>query len=205
MSFEFFITALVVILIPGTGVIYTIATGIGRGRVASIAAAIGCTFGISPHILASTLGLAAILHTSALLFQGLKYAGAAYLIYLAWQTLRQKGPLVFDDKMNKVNLPTIAKTGFLINILNPKLSIFFLAFLPQFISPNAQNSVPQMLVLGAIFMGMTFIVFVIYGAFAAFARQKILASSSIMAWFRRFTALTFAALGLRLALSKSQQ
>ena len=202
MSFEFFITALIVILIPGTGVIYTIATGIGRGRVASMAAAFGCTIGILPHILASSLGLAAILHTSAMLFQGLKYAGAAYLIYLAWQTLRQKGPLVFDDKNNKANLPTIAKTGFLINILNPKLSIFFLAFLPQFISPTLENSVPQMFVLGAIFMGMTFITFVIYGAFAAFARQKILGHSSIMTWFRRFTALTFAFLGLRLALSE---
>ncbi len=202
MSPEFFITALIVVLIPGTGVVYTIATGLARGRMASIFAATGCTLGIVPQILASVLGLAAILHTSALLFQGLKYAGAAYLIYLAWQTLREKGPISFkSDDVRRSNIGVVW-TGFLINILNPKLSIFFLAFLPQFVPVDAGNSIAQMLMLGSIFMAMTFGVFVIYGAFAAWAGQKVLGSASIMGWMRKTTALVFGGLGLRLALAE---
>lgn len=202
MSLEFFITALIVILIPGTGVIYTIITGIARGRLASIAAAFGCTLGIIPHIFASILGLSAILHTSALLFQTLKYAGAIYLIYLAYQIITDKGALKFEDDGIKRNFFATIKTGFLINILNPKLSIFFLAFLPQFTPANQNGTIFNMSLLAVIFMLMTFIVFIIYGAFAAFTRQKILSSKKIMLWFKRSTALVFVALGLRLALSE---
>jgi len=202
MSPEFFITALVVVLIPGTGVVYTIATGLARGRLASIFAAAGCTLGIVPHILASVLGLAAILHTSALLFQGLKYAGAAYLIYLAWQTLREKGPISFKSDDVLRSKTGVVWTGFLINILNPKLSIFFLAFLPQFVPASAGNSIAQMLMLGGVFMAMTFGVFIIYGAFAAWAGQRVLGSTSIMGWMRKTTALVFGGLGLRLALAE---
>ncbi len=202
MSPEFFVTALIVVLIPGTGVVYTIATGLARGRVASVFAAFGCTLGIVPHIVASVLGLAAILHTSALLFQGLKYAGAAYLIYLAWQTLQEKGPISFKSDDVRHSMAGVVRTGFLINILNPKLSIFFLAFLPQFVPTGANGALAQMLVLGGIFMAMTFGVFVVYGAFAAWAGQKVLASVSIMGWMRKTTALVFAGLGLRLALAE---
>lgn len=201
MSFEFFITALIVILIPGTGVIYTIITGIVRGRLASFAAAFGCTLGIIPHIFASILGLSAILHTSALLFQTLKYAGAIYLIYLAYQIIADKGALKFEDDGIKRNFFGTIKTGFLINILNPKLSIFFLAFLPQFIPANQNGAIFNMSILGIIFMLMTFIVFVIYGTFASFMRQKILNSKKIMLYFRRTTAFLFVVLGLRLAIS----
>lgn len=202
MSLEFFVTALIVVLIPGTGVVYTIATGLARGRAASVAAAFGCTFGIVPHILASVLGLAAILHTSAVLFQGLKYAGAAYLIYLAFQTLWEKGPISFKSDGVKRSLWGVARTGTLINILNPKLSIFFLAFLPQFVSLGSEFAVWQMLGLGGIFMVMTFVVFVIYGFFAAWAGKKVLGSARIMGWMRRTTALVFGGLGLRLAFAE---
>ncbi len=202
VSLEFIITALIVVLIPGTGVVYTIATGLARGRMASMAAALGCTFGIVPHILASVLGLAAILHTSAVLFQGLKYAGAAYLIYLAWQTYKERGPLSFKSDGVKRSLIGVARTGVLINILNPKLSIFFLAFLPQFVPLGSETALWQMLFLGGIFMLMTFIVFVIYGLFAAWAGEKVLGNAKIMGWMRRTTALVFAGLGLRLALTQ---
>ena len=210
MSAEFFITALVIVLIPGTGVVYTIATGLTRGRVTSILAAAGCTLGIVPHILASILGLAAILHTSALLFQGLKYAGAAYLIYLAWQAFRKKGPIDFKSDDMLRSKAGVVWTGFLINILNPKLSIFFLAFLPQFVPVDTDNSIAQMLMLGGVFMAMTFEVFIImtfgvfiiYGAFAAWAGQKMLGNTSIMGWVRKTTALVFGGLGLRLALAE---
>ncbi|MEX0406166.1 LysE family translocator [Aquibium sp. LZ166] len=203
MTVEFLITSLVVVLIPGTGVVYTVATGLSSGRAASIAAAFGCTLGIIPAILASVAGLAAILHTSALLFQALKYAGAAYLLYLAWQTLRDSGALQLSPRegAQRHSMAGVIRTGFLINILNPKLSVFFFAFLPQFIHPGAVSAVAQMLTLGGVFMAMTFAVFVVYGSFAAMVGERILRSETVMTWMRRTVALAFAGFGLRLALS----
>jgi threonine/homoserine/homoserine lactone efflux protein len=200
MSPEFLITALIVVLIPGTGVVYTVATGLTAGRRESVAAAFGCTLGIIPAIAASVLGLSAILHTSALLFQALKYAGVAYLLYLAWQTLRESGPLKITEKPAvSRSLYAIARTGCLINVLNPKLSVFFLAFLPQFIGVDTGSPTAQMLTLGGVFMAMTFVVFVVYGAFAALIGEKILKSATVMTWMRRTVAAAFAGFGLRLA------
>ncbi len=203
MTIEFLITSLIVVLIPGTGVVYTVATGLSSGRATSIAAALGCTLGIIPAILASLAGLAAVLHTSALLFQGLKYAGAAYLLYLAWQTLRDSGALQFSPRggAQGPSMAGVVRTGFLINILNPKLSVFFFAFLPQFIHPGAGPVVAQMLVLGGVFMAMTLVVFIVYGSFAALAGERILRSETVMTWMRRTVALAFAGFGLRLALA----
>ena len=203
MSLEFFLTSLIVVLIPGTGVVYTVMTGPSGGRGASVAAAVGCTLGIVPAIVASVAGLAALLHTSALLFQVLKYVGAAYLLYLAWQTLRDSGAMRIDaaDARRRVSAWRTIRTGFLINILNPKLSIFFFAFLPQFIDPTATSPVPQMLGLGAVFMAMTFVVFLVYGSFAALVGERVLKSEAVMTWMRRTVALAFAGFGLRLALS----
>ncbi len=139
MRVDFLITSMVVILIPGTGVIYTLATGLGAGRAASVAAAFGCTLGILPHIAAAMFGLAAVLHTSAVLFTTLKYLGAAYLLYLAYLTLREAGPVTIERRNRlAAGKSRIISTGFLINILNPKLSIFFLAFLP-----NSSTPVPR--------------------------------------------------------------
>ena len=202
MSPEFLITSLIVVLIPGTGVVYTVMTGLSAGRRASIAAAFGCTLGIIPALLASVIGLAAILHTSALLFQVLKYAGAAYLLYLAWMTLRESGTAGSQatQPTERRLLPTV-RTAFLINILNPKLSVFFLAFLPQFVDPATGSAVPQLLVLGGIFMAMTFVVFVVYGSFAAMIGARLINSEAFMRWMRRGVAAAFAGFGLRLALS----
>lgn len=203
MSIEYLITSLIIVLIPGTGVVYTVMTGLSAGRQASIAAAFGCTLGIIPALLASVAGLAAILHTSAVLFQVLKYAGAAYLIYLAWRTLRETGAADTGQTQptGRRLLPTV-RTAFLINILNPKLSVFFLAFLPQFIDPAAGSAVPQLLVLGSVFMAMTFAVFVVYGSFAAMIGARLINSEAFMRWMRRGVAAAFAAFGLRLALGE---
>ncbi len=202
ISPEFLITSLIVCLIPGTGVVYTVMTGLSAGRKASIAAAFGCTLGIIPALLASVAGVAAILHTSALLFQVLKYAGAAYLIYLAWMTLRERGAAEAGNSEPAVRrlMPTI-RTAFLINILNPKLSVFFLAFLPQFVDPMHGSAVVQLFTLGSVFMAMTFVVFVIYGASAAMIGARVLNSEAFMRWMRRGVAAAFAGFGLRLALS----
>lgn len=202
MSLEFLITALVVVLVPGTGVVYTVAVGLGKGRLASVSAAIGCTFGILPSILASVLGLSALLHASALVFQGLKYAGVAYLLYLAWQTLKDRGPMDLKANGGHEKSPvSIAVTGALINILNPKLTVFFLAFLPQFVAHGAAHPVLDMLAMGGVFMAMTLGVFIVYGQFAGLVGQRVLGSERVLTWMRRSIAATFAAFGLRLALT----
>ena len=203
MSLEFLITALIVVLVTGTGVVYTVAAGLGKGRQAAVAAAFGCTLGIIPAILASVVGLAALMHTSALVFQGVKYAGVAYLLYLAWQTLKDSGPLELNAGASaRTGFVATARTAFLINILNPKLTVFFLAFLPQFVSPAAGHPTRDMLLLGGVFMAMTFVVFAVYGYFASLVGEKVLRSGRVMVWMRRTVAATFAGFGLRLALAE---
>ena len=134
MSIEFLLTSLVVVLMPGTGVIYTLAIGLGRGFKASVAAAFGCTLGIVPAALASIVGLAAILHTSALAFQLIKYLGVIYLFYMAWMMFKDRGAMEVTEDRTPTGYMRVAVNGTMLNVLNPKLSLFFLAFLPQFVS-----------------------------------------------------------------------
>lgn len=203
MSIEFLIAALIVVLTPGTGVVYTVATGLSLGRRASVAAAVGCTLGIVPAIAAAAVGLAAVLHASAVLFFIVKAMGVVYLLYLAWQTLRQSGPLAMADQAPSVrSYYGIAQTGCLINVLNPKLSAFFLAFLPQFIDPVAGSTALQIVWLGGVFMLMTLIAFIGYGVFAAETGERVLRSPVVLKWMRRTFAAAFAGFGLRLALSE---
>lgn len=203
ISLQFLLTAFVVVIAPGTGVIYTLALGLGQGRRAALWAALGCTFGIVPHLAAATLGLAAILHTSALLFTVVKFAGVAYLLYLAWQSLKSGGALAVSGTNTQESGWAIARRGALINILNPKLSIFFLALLPPFLSGDAARATLEMALLGAIFMALTFVVFVLYGSFAALARNWLLGSERVMLWLNRSFAAIFAALAGRLALERA--
>lgn len=200
-SAEFWLTSLVVVLIPGSGVIYTLSIGLVRGWWASIAAAVGCTAGIIPHLTASILGLSAILHLSALAFQTIKYAGVAYLLYLAWSLWRETGSITFNAPSGRRGLGRIAIKGFLINILNPKLSIFFLAFLPQFISPQTRMPVLQLLTLGILFMGLTLFIFILYGLMANAIGRYIQGSPKLMTWIQRSFAASFAALGAKLAMT----
>ncbi|NQW12650.1 MAG: LysE family translocator [Rhodobacter sp.] len=202
LSVEFLITAFVVVIAPGTGVIYTLATGLARGRTAAIAAAFGCTLGILPHMLAVILGLAAILHASALAFQLVKIAGVLFLLWMAWQILRDAGPMSLTTEAPPRGHTGVAVRGALINILNPKLSLFFLAFLPQFLSGQAAQATFEMTFLGLIFMAMTFVVFVIYGIFAASARRHVLGNPRTLQVLRYGFAATFAGLGLKLALQR---
>jgi threonine/homoserine/homoserine lactone efflux protein len=202
MTPAFLVTSLIVIVSPGTGVLYTLAAALSRGPRASIAAAFGCTLGIVPHIAAAMLGLAAVLHTSALAFSALKWLGVIYLLYMAWQALRERGALKVEARLDARSSARLIVTGILINILNPKLSIFFLAFLPQFMTPDESHPLARMLQLSAAFMVMTFAVFVVYGLFAASVRDRIVSRPKAMTWLRRAFAGGFAALGLRLALAE---
>jgi threonine/homoserine/homoserine lactone efflux protein len=190
VTIEFLITSLIVVASPGTGALYTLATGFSRGGRSSVVAAFGCTLGIVPHMAAAILGLAALLHTSAVAFQVFKYVGVAYLLYMAWKTLQEHGAL------------QVTTTAILINILNPKLSIFFLAFLPQFISADEAHPLSQMLLLSAVFMLMTFVVFALYGLFAASIRNHVITRPRVLTWMRRTFAGAFAALGAKLAFAE---
>jgi threonine/homoserine/homoserine lactone efflux protein len=201
VSVEFLVTTLVVVATPGTGVLYTVATGLGRGRRASVVAAVGCTLGIVPHMVAAITGLAALLHTSALAFQVLKYAGVVYLLYMAWSTLRDRGALPVDEEATPRSARQLVVSGVLINILNPKLTIFFFAFLPQFVPGGEPGVLGRMLLLSAVFMLVTLVVFVGYGLCAAAVRDKVVSRPRVMDWIRRGFAGAFVALGARLALT----
>ena len=202
ITIEFLITSLVVVLIPGTGVIYTVSTGLVQGRSASVYASLGCTAGIVPLLPGTILGLAAVMHTSALAFQVLKYAGVAYLFYVAYATWRDKSAFAVDGSVARSSASSIVVKAFLLNVLNPKLTIFFLAFLPQFVEPGAARPLLQLLMLSAIFMAMTFVVFVAYGFVAHAFRLFVIESASVQRWLRYSFAAAFAGLGAKLATSE---
>ena len=202
MSIEFLLTSLIVVASPGTGVLYTLAAGLSRGARASVVAAFACTLGIIPHMAAAVTGLAALLHTSAVAFQTLKYAGVAYLLYMAWKTLQEHGSLRIEKEIAPRSVRQVIVSGILINILNPKLSIFFFAFLPQFVNAREPNALARMGELSAVFMLLTFVVFAGYGVFAASVRNHVISRPRVLTWMRRSFAGAFALLGAKLAFAE---
>jgi threonine/homoserine/homoserine lactone efflux protein len=202
ITLEFLITSLIVVLIPGTGVVFTVSAGLVQGRRAGIFASLGCTLGIVPHLLATVLGLAAVMHTSALAFQLLKYAGVAYLLYLAVATWRDRSAFVVQEGGARRSALSLMVKAFLLNILNPKLTIFFLAFLPQFVDPAAASPLGQLMLLSGVFMAMTFGVFVVYGLLAHAFRRAVIDSPRVQDWLRRSFSAAFAGLGAQLAFSE---
>lgn len=200
MSLAFVLTTLVVVATPRTGAVYTISAGLACGRRASVIAAFGCTLGVLPHMVAAITGLAALLNASAIAFQTIKWLGVAYLLFLAWQTIRDKSPIDTDTTAAAVPFWSTIRTAVLINLLNPKLTIFFFAFLPQFVPSTEQGAWLHMIGLSAVFMAVTFIVFALYGVFAAGMRAKVLTRPAVVAWMRRSFAATYVLLAGRLAL-----
>jgi threonine/homoserine/homoserine lactone efflux protein len=201
MTIDFLITTLIIVASPGTGVLYTLGAGLSRGAKASVVAAFGCTLGIVPHMAAAILGLAALLHTSAVAFHTFKYLGVAYLLYMAWMTLKERGALKVEPDTSGRSALQVTLHAILINILNPKLSIFFFAFLPQFVRADEAHPLARMLELSTVFMVLTFVVFVGYGLFAAAIRRHVIARPSILTWMRRAFAGAFLALGAKLAVA----
>jgi threonine/homoserine/homoserine lactone efflux protein len=202
MTIEFLLVSLVVVASPGTGVVVTLAAGLSRGARASLVAAFGCTLGIVPHMLAAITGLAALLHASALAFEAVKYAGAAYLIYMAWATLKEDGLLQVETDTAVRSYREVIWSAILVNVLNPKLSIFFVAFLPQFVSVNDADQTVRMAELSAVFMAITFVVFAIYGLFAAAMRDHVISRPAVLLWLRRLFAAAFIGLGIKLMLTE---
>jgi len=202
MSLAFWITTLIVVASPGTGVAFTLAAGLSRGVRASLVAAFGCTLGILPHIAAAMLGLAAVLHASAVAFAAVKYAGVAYLLFMAWNALNERGSLAIDKSSTRRSDLRVVVDAVAVNLLNPKLSIFFVAFLPQFVGADDAHPLLRMGELSGAFMAATFVVFALYGVFAAAARQHVLERPRVLAWLRRSFAAAFGALAVRLAFAE---
>jgi threonine/homoserine/homoserine lactone efflux protein len=201
VSIAFLLTTLIVVATPGTGVVYTLSAGISHGRRASIVAAFACTLGIVPHLAVSVTGLAALLAASPVAFRVVSYLGVAYLLYMAVATLRNRDAIeVSGDAESRTALRIVVR-GVLVNLLNPKLTMFFVAFLPQFVEPGRPGSLVRMLALSGVFMLLTFVVFAAYGAFAAAVRDRISQRPAVLRWLRRVFAVSFVALGARLALA----
>ncbi len=199
MSVAFLLTSLVIVATPGTGALFTVAAGISRGTRASLIAAFGCTLGTVPHLAAAITGAAALLHASGLAFEAVKLLGVAYLLYMAWSTWRDRGVLTVDERAAPRSARRVVRSAVLVNLLNPKLTIFFFAFLPQFVPAGDPHAVPRMLALSAVFMVMTFLVFALYGVFAAAVRTHLIARPRVVNAVRRAFAVSFVALGAKLA------
>lgn len=201
LSIAFLLTTLVVVVTPGTGVVYTLAAGLSHGRRASVVAALGCTLGIVPHLVATITGLAALLHTSVVVYEVVKYLGVGYLLYMAWATLRDKETLSVEGEAAPRPATRVIVSGVLINLLNPKLTLFFVAFLPQFVPADESGSLGAMLRLSAVFMALTFVVFAAYGMCAAAVRHRVLARPRVVTGIRRGFAACFVGLGAWLAVA----
>ena len=199
MTAMFLITSLVIVATPGTGALYTISAGLTRGVRTSLVAAFGCTLGILPHLAAAITGTAALLQASGVAFETVRFLGVAYLLYMAWMTWRDKSLLTVEDTARQRSALRVVSSAVLVNLLNPKLTIFFLAFLPQFVPAGSHGQLPHMLALSGVFMAMTFVVFAGYGVFAAGARRHLIDRPRIVARLRRVFAASFVALGLKLA------
>ncbi|MDC7222261.1 MAG: LysE family translocator [Spirochaetales bacterium] len=176
LTSSFLLTSLVVVLIPGTGVIYTVSAGLTGRRRQAVLAAIGCTLGIIPHLAAGLLGVSALMHRGALLFRLIKIAGIIYLTYLGIDLIRNSGALRLEEETEEKKPLKVMGEAILLNLLNPKLTLFFLSFLPQFLNTAEGNYTLQMVRLSAVFMGMTLLVFCFYGLLAH-SFKKILAGS----------------------------
>ena len=199
MTVAFLVTAFLIVATPGTGALYTIAAGIARGRRASVVAALGCTLGTVPHLAAAITGAAAVLRASGVAFETIKFLGVAYLLYMAWATWRDKGALALDVEAAPRSAIRVIRSAVLINLLNPKLTMFFFAFLPQFVPRDDPHAVTSMLGLSAVFMAMTFVVFAAYGIFAASVRTHLIARPRIVIRVRRIFAASFVGLSAKLA------
>jgi threonine/homoserine/homoserine lactone efflux protein len=201
LSIAFLLTTLVVVVTPGTGVVYTLTAGLSHGRRASLVAALGCTLGVVPHLVATITGLAALLHASAAAYEVVKYLGVGYLLYMAWATLRDKDALAVEEEAEPRSAARVIASGVLINLLNPKLTMFFVTFLPQFVPAGEPGSLGMMLRLSAVFMALTFVVFAAYGMCAAAVRNRVLARPQVTTGIRRVFAACFVGLSARLAVA----
>lgn len=185
VSAEFLLTSLVVVLIPGTGVVYTISSAIGGGWRRGTFAAVGCTLGIVPHLLAALVGLSGVLQAGAAAFEVVRWAGVAYLLFMGISMIREGGGLQLDAGDTAGSMGRVVQRAVLLNLLNPKLTVFFFAFLPQFLDSPPGLGDLRLVGLGAVFMVLTLAVFMAYAWTSAALRERVLRTPAILRWVRR--------------------
>ena len=199
MSLAFLLTSLVIVAMPGTGALITLSAGLSRGARRGVVAAFGCTLGIVPHLIAAVTGTAALLRASGVAFDALRIAGVTYLLFMAIVTWRDRSDLVVAEDQAARSPARVIVSAMLSNLLNPKLTVFFFAFLPQFVAPHAPHELERLLMLSGVFMAMTFVVFVIYGIAASALRRHVIERPKVVQRTRRLFAASFVGLGVKLA------
>jgi threonine/homoserine/homoserine lactone efflux protein len=187
---------------PGPDNTFIVAQGISRGRKAAVVTALGMCSGVSVHTTAAALGISALLYSSAAAFTILKYAGAAYLLFLAYKALKEQQVLLPQGTADGQSPWVMFRRGFIMNVVNPKVALFFLAFLPQFVSPGEESAALQMLLLGLLFMAQAVVLFGAIGWLSGSVGNLILRRPRMARWFGRLSAGIFASLGIRLALAE---
>lgn len=196
----FLATSVAITFAPGPDNMQVLARGISQGRAAGLVAALGFAAGVTFHTTLATLGVAALLRSSPLAFQTIKYAGAAYLVWIGIKALRSQGLATAHERPPQP-LWSVFRQSVLGNMLNPKVTLFFLVFLPQFIDTHGVQSVPvQMLELGALFMLQTVVIFSIFGVCAGMIGGWLKRRPSVGVWLDRLAGATFIAIGIRVAL-----
>lgn len=196
-----FLTAsLVVIVAPGPDNILVLTRGISQGRKAAMVSAAGASVGLVCHSLFAAAGLSALLAQSAVAFSVVKYVGAAYLIYLGVKTLVKREGLALPGEEGTMRLRSVFAQGVASNVMNPKIAVFFLAYLPQFVDPAAGGTAPQLLLLGLAFALLTWLLFSLLGYFSGTLGDRLLHRPRLSEALRWATGGVFVALGLRLAL-----
>jgi threonine/homoserine/homoserine lactone efflux protein len=196
----FLATSMAITLAPGPDNLQVLARGISQGRAAGLVAALGFAAGITFHTTLATLGVAALLRSSPVAFQAIKYAGAAYLVWIGIKALRSQGLATAHERAAQP-LWSVFRQSVFGNMLNPKVTLFFLVFLPQFIEPHGVQSVPlQMLELGFVFMLQTVVVFSLFGVCAGMIGGWLKRRPRVGVWLDRLAGATFIAIGIRVAL-----
>jgi threonine/homoserine/homoserine lactone efflux protein len=202
---EFLVTSLVVVVIPGTGVVYTVSSSIAGGWRRGLFAAIGCTFGIVPHLGAAMLGLSGVMQAGATAFEAVRWAGVAYLVLMGMSMIRNGGSLRLDDggsgRPPTDSMSAVVRRGILVNLLNPKLTVFFFAFLPQFLDHRPDLLDTRLVGLSAIFMLMTLAVFAAYAKASAAVRDQVLGAPTVLRWVQRSLGVLLIGFAARLATS----
>jgi threonine/homoserine/homoserine lactone efflux protein len=184
---EFLVTSLVVAAVPGTGVLYTVSSSISGGWRRGLPAAVGCTLGVVPHVLAAMLGLSGLMQAGAVAFEVVRWLGVAYLVFMGVSMLRDRGALRVARRQDGQGEPpsVVVRRGILVNLLNPKLTVFFFAFLPQFLDSPPGLLDARLVGLGAVFMLATLVVFVVYAWASAIVRERVLGTPALLRWVQR--------------------
>jgi len=201
VSAEFLLTSLVVVLVPGTGVVYTVSSAMAGGWHRGVLAAVGCTLGIVPHVVAAMLGLSGVMQAGAVAFEAVRWLGVAYLMVMGISMIRDGGALRLDGDRQRPGDPAapVVRRGIVVNLLNPKLTAFFFAFLPQFLDSPPELLDPRLAGLAAVFMVMTLAVFVVYAGASASVRERVLGAPAVMRWLQRSLGVLVVGFAARLA------